>query len=185
MASFNKVIIAGNMTRDIEVRYTPGGAAVGEFGLACNRKWFDKNTQQQKDETTFIDVTAWGKSAETLAQYTHKGSNILIEGRLKLDQWEDKATGARRSKLSVVCENFQFLDKKSQGDPSQQNQGYAAPQAQNHPPANAPHQPQGPQQAAYGDPSSGQYDQMGDPSQGHSGQPTAPRGHAPDPEVPF
>jgi len=108
MASFNKVILMGNLTRDPELRYTPKGTAVAKLGLAVNRSWRNADGQQQ-DETTFVDVDAFGKQAETLGQYMQKGRPILIEGRLKLDQWEDKNTGQNRSKLGVILEKFSFV----------------------------------------------------------------------------
>ncbi|MDC0316142.1 single-stranded DNA-binding protein [Verrucomicrobia bacterium] len=108
MASFNKVILMGNLTRDPELRYTPKGTAVAKLGLAVNRSWRNAEGQQQ-DETTFVDVDAFGKQAETLGQYMQKGRPILIEGRLKLDQWEDKSTGQSRSKLGIILEKFSFV----------------------------------------------------------------------------
>ena len=109
MASFNKVILAGNLTRDPELRYTPKGTAIARIGLACNRKW-KSETGEMKEEVTFVDVDAFGKQAETIGQYLKKGRPILIEGRLKFDQWEDKQSGQKKSKLGVVLESFQFLD---------------------------------------------------------------------------
>ena len=112
MASFNKVILAGNLTRDPELRYTPKGTAVARLGLACNRKW-KSETGEMKEEVTFVDVDAFGKTAETIGQYLKKGRPILIEGRLRYDTWEDKQSGQKKSKLSVVLENFQFLDSSA------------------------------------------------------------------------
>ena len=109
MASFNKVILAGNLTRDPELRYTPKGTAIAKIGLAINRKW-KSESGEMKEETTFVDVNAFGKTAETIGQYLKKGRPILIEGRLRYDTWEDKQTKQKRSKLGVVLENFQFLD---------------------------------------------------------------------------
>jgi single-strand DNA-binding protein len=109
MASFNKVILAGNLTRDPELRYTPKGTAVARLGIACNRRW-KSETGEMKEEVTFVDVDAFGKTAETIAQYLKKGRPILIEGRLPYDTWEDKQTNQKKSKLGVVMENFQFLD---------------------------------------------------------------------------
>ena len=109
MASFNKVILAGNLTRDPELRYTPKGTAVARLGIACNRKW-KSETGEMKEEVTFVDVDAFGKTAETIGQYLKKGRPILIEGRLRYDTWEDKQSGQKKSKLGVVLENFQFLD---------------------------------------------------------------------------
>src|SRR6478736_9803433 len=109
MASFNRVILAGNITRDPELRYTPKGTAVAKIGMAINRQWKDESGQQ-KEEVTFVDVDAFGRQAEVISQYLKKGRPILVEGRLKLDQWDDKRTGQKRSRLGVVLENFQFLD---------------------------------------------------------------------------
>jgi single-strand DNA-binding protein len=109
MANFNKVILAGNLTRDPELRYTPKGTAVVKLGLAINRRWRDESGQQ-KEEATFVDVEAFGKTAETISQYLKKGSPVLVEGRLRLDTWDDKQTNQKRSRLLVVCESFQFLD---------------------------------------------------------------------------
>ena len=109
MASFNKVILAGNLTRDPELRYTPKGTAIARLGIACNRKW-KSETGELKEEVTFVDVDAFGKQAETIGQYLKKGRPILIEGRLRYDTWEDKQSGQKKSKLGVVLESFQFLD---------------------------------------------------------------------------
>jgi single-strand DNA-binding protein len=114
MASFNKVILVGNLTRDPEVKYTTGGTAVTELGLAVNRTWFDQKANERKEETTFVDVTLWGRQAEVAGEYLSKGRPVLIEGRLSLDSWEDKATGQKRSKLKVVGEAMQMLG--SRGD---------------------------------------------------------------------
>ena len=108
MASFNKVILMGNLTRDPEIRYTPKGTAVARLGMAVNRK-YTTESGESKEEVTFIDVDAWGKQAEVIAQYCRKGKALLVEGRLKLDQWDDKATGQKRSRLGVVLESFQFV----------------------------------------------------------------------------
>ena len=124
MASFNKVILAGNLTRDPELRYTPKGTAVARLGIACNRKW-KSETGEMKEEVTFVDVDAFGKSAETIGQYLKKGRPILIEGRLRYETWEDKQTKQKRSKLGVVLENFQFLD--SGGGRNEGGEAGAAP----------------------------------------------------------
>lgn len=108
MSSFNKVMLMGNLTRDPEVRYTPKGTAVAQIGMAINRVWTN-DSGEKKEEVTFVDVEFWGRTAETVGQYMHKGSPIFIEGRLKLDSWEDKESGQKRSKLKVVGEGFQFV----------------------------------------------------------------------------
>ncbi|MCX6896685.1 MAG: single-stranded DNA-binding protein [Verrucomicrobia bacterium] len=115
MANFNKVILAGNLTRDPELRYTPKGTAIAKIGLAINRKWRSESGEM-KDETTFVDVDAFGKTAETIGQYLKKGRPILIEGRLRYDTWDDKQTGQKRSKLGVVMDSFQFMDSGNRGD---------------------------------------------------------------------
>jgi single-strand DNA-binding protein len=115
MASFNKVILVGNLTRDPEVKYTTGGTAVTEIGLAVNRTWFDKQSNQRKEEVTFVDITLWGRTAEIAGEYLSKGRSVLIEGRLQLDSWEDKNSGQKRSKLRVVGENMTMLGARGEG----------------------------------------------------------------------
>jgi len=115
MASYNRVILVGNLTRDPEVRYIPSGTAVTELGLAVNRTWFDKQSNSRKEETTFVDVTLWGREAEVAGEYLSKGRPVLIEGRLQMDSWEDKQTGQKRSKLKVVCEKMQMLGSRGEG----------------------------------------------------------------------
>ncbi len=113
MANLNKVLLLGNLTRDPELRHTPKGSAVADFGLAVNRKVQDGNGGW-KDETTFVDVTVWGSSAENAHKYLTKGRGVFIEGRLQMDVWDDKTTGQKRTKLKVVADNLQFLpDGKS------------------------------------------------------------------------
>ncbi len=130
MANFNKVILAGNLTRDPELRYTPKGTAVAKIGLAINRNWRTE-TGEQKEEVTFVDVDAFGKTAETIGQYFKKGRPILIEGRLRYETWEDKQSNQKRSKLGVVMENFQFMDSnRAEG-------GGDAPRSRPAPPARA------------------------------------------------
>jgi single-strand DNA-binding protein len=98
----------GNLTRDPEIRYTPKGTAICQMGLAVNRVWTDENGQE-KEEVTFVDIDVWGKQAETASKYLTKGRPVFIEGRLKLDQWDDKESGQKRSRLKVVCERLQFI----------------------------------------------------------------------------
>lgn len=113
MASFNRVILMGNLTRDVELKYLQSGTAVTEVGLAVNDRRKDAKTGQWVDETTFVDVTMWGRTAEIAGEYLSKGSSVLIEGRLKLDQWE--TDGQKRSKLRVVCENLRMLGGRGGG----------------------------------------------------------------------
>ena len=108
MRGFNKVILAGNLTRDPQLKYLPSQMAVVEFGLALNRKWRTAEGQD-REEVCFVDCSAFGKTGETINQYCTKGKPLLIEGRLKLDQWEDKQGGGKRSRLTVVVENFTLL----------------------------------------------------------------------------
>jgi len=114
MASFNKVILVGNLTRDPELRYTPKGTAIAKIGLAVNRVWRSE-AGEQREETTFVDVDIFGRTAENVGQYMRKGRPILIEGRLRLDSWDDKNTGQKRSKLGVVAETVQFLGGRDGG----------------------------------------------------------------------
>lgn len=108
MASFNKVILVGNLTRDPELRYTPKGTAIAKVGLAVNHKWKNE-AGELKEEVTFVDVECWSRTAENVGQYMRKGSSMLVEGRLKLDTWDDKQTNQKRSKMMVVAEAVQFL----------------------------------------------------------------------------
>lgn len=114
MASFNKVLLMGNLTRDPQLKYLPSQTAVAEFGLACNRKFKGQNGEDRED-VLFVDVTAFGRQAEVINQYCQKGRPLFVEGRLKLDQWEDKNGGGKRSKLTVVVENFQLLGSRDGG----------------------------------------------------------------------
>jgi single-strand DNA-binding protein len=115
MASFNKVILVGNLTRDPELRYTPKGTAIAKIGVAVNRVWTNE-AGEKKEEVTFVDVDVFGRTAENVGQYMRKGRPILIEGRLRLDQWDDKQTGQKKSKLGVVAETVQFLGSAPGGD---------------------------------------------------------------------
>jgi single-strand DNA-binding protein len=122
--NYNRVVLAGNLTRDPELRATQGGTQVAKFGMAISRK------RKDQEETCFVDVTAWGKQAETIAQYMQKGRPILVEGRLEFSQWQAQ-DGSKRSKLEVVCENFQFVGSRDQGNGQQgqpMGQGFAGGQ---------------------------------------------------------
>jgi single-strand DNA-binding protein len=127
MASFNRVILIGNLTRDIELRYLPSQMAVADIGLAVNDRRKNANGEWI-EETTFVDVTVWGRTAEVMSEYLSKGSPVFIEGRLKLDSWEQD--GQKRSKLKVVCERMQLIGAKGQG-------GQGAPGGQGGPPRSA------------------------------------------------
>jgi single-strand DNA-binding protein len=115
MASLNKVMLIGNLTRDPELRVTPKGTAICQFGLAVNRQFKDESGAT-RDETTFVDIEAWGKQGETVAKFCTKGKPLFVEGRLKLDTWDDKTTGQKRSKMKIVLENFQFLGGRESGE---------------------------------------------------------------------
>ena len=108
--SYNKVLLMGNLTRDVELKHTPNNQAVAEIGLAVNRR-FKTRDGENREETTFVDCEAWGRTAEIMSQYLAKGRPVFVEGRLKLDQWQDK-DGNNRSKLRVVVESFQFVDSR-------------------------------------------------------------------------
>ncbi len=113
MASFNQVILLGNLTRDVELKHTPSNQAVANIGLAMNRQYKTRDGEQ-REETTFVDCEAWGRQAEVMAQYLSKGRPVFIQGRLKLDTWQDQQ-GQNRSKLKVVVENFQFVGGRDGG----------------------------------------------------------------------
>jgi single-strand DNA-binding protein len=116
MASFNKVILLGNLTRDPEVRYTPKGSAVADLGIAVNRQYTLENGEK-REEVTFVDVTFWGRTAEVAGEYLKKGRPVFIEGRLQLDTWDDKQSGQKRSRLKVIGETMQMLGSRgSAGD---------------------------------------------------------------------
>ncbi len=107
MANLNKVFLIGNLTRDPELRYTPSGTAVTDFGIAVNRRWTSRDGEK-REETCFVDMQAWARTAEVISEYCRKGSPIFVEGRLRLETWEGR-DGQKRSKLRVVVDNFQFL----------------------------------------------------------------------------
>jgi single-strand DNA-binding protein len=114
MASLNKVMLIGNLTRDPEIKYTPKGTAIADIGLAVNRNYTTEGGEK-REETTFIDVTLWGRVAEIVGEYCKKGRPLFVEGRLQLDTWEDKQSGQKRSKLKVVGENIQLLGSRESG----------------------------------------------------------------------
>lgn len=155
MASFNRVILVGNLTRDPELRYIPSGTAVTEIGLAVNDRRKAANGEWVED-TTFVDITLWGRTAEIATEYLSKGSSVLIEGRLKFDTWQDK-DGQKRSKLRVIGERMQMLGTKGQGG------GKPAARA-----------PAGYDESEYGSPA----DSYSEPS-------GAPSGMPPEDDIPF
>jgi single-strand DNA-binding protein len=115
MPNLNCVFLMGNLTRDPEVRYTPSGTAVAQFGLATNRRWKDRQSGEMREEATFVDVEMWGRQAELVGQYLSKGRPVFVEGRLRLDQWDDRNTGQKRSRLKVVGRRFEFLGGRPDG----------------------------------------------------------------------
>ena len=115
MASYNKVMLIGNLTRDPEVRYTPKGSAVCDIGLAVNRV-YTSDSGEKVEEVTFVDAVLWAKMAELAGKYLHKGRPVFIEGRLQMDSWEDKQTGQKRTRMRVVGEQMQFLGSPQGGD---------------------------------------------------------------------
>jgi single-strand DNA-binding protein len=142
MANFNKVILAGNLTRDPELRYTPKGTAVARITLAINRTYGGGEGGEKKEEVSFVDVDVWGRQAEVISQYMKKGRPLLVEGRLKQDTWEDKNTKQKQSKLKVVLESFSFLDSGNRGSdggpPAPRSPSAAVPPAE--PPDSEPPQ---------------------------------------------
>ncbi|BBG65419.1 single-stranded DNA-binding protein [Hydrogenimonas sp.] len=131
---FNKVILIGNLTRDVELRYLPSGQALAKCGIATNRRYKD-SSGMQKDETMFIDFTVWGRSAEVANQYLHKGSRVLLEGRLTLEQWTDQS-GQKRSRHSITVENLKMLDRKGENEAPAAG-GYTEPPQQSGQPSQA------------------------------------------------
>jgi single-strand DNA-binding protein len=114
MANFNRVLLIGNLTRDPELRYTPKGTPVAELGLAVNRVYSGEDGEK-KEETTFVEITLWGRQAEVAGEYLTKGRSLFVEGRLQFDTWDDKQTGQRRSRLRVIGESLQFLGQRPEG----------------------------------------------------------------------
>lgn len=134
MPNVNRVILIGNLTRDPEIKYTPKGTAVCDFGLAINRT-YTPDGGEKREETTFVDVTLFGKVAEVVSKYSAKGQPLYLEGRLQLDTWDDKQTGQKRSKLKVVGDNIQLLGEKRAGEaPTRESRPSSAPRSG----ANAP-----------------------------------------------
>ena len=143
MANFNKVYLIGNLTRDPELRVTPKGTAICQFGLAVNRQFKDESGAM-RDDTTFVDIEAWGKQGETISKYCTKGRPLFVEGRLKLDQWEDKTSGQKRSKLKVVLEGFQFLgsgQREGGGGGGEYDQSAPSPERHAPPPRSSQSRP--------------------------------------------
>lgn len=114
MAGYSIVFLIGNLTRDPELTYTSSGVALAKFGVAINSKWTDKNTGEVREDVCFVEITVWKKVAENAAAYLKKGDPVSVQGKLRTEQWTDRATGAKRSRLAVACEHIQFLGAKRQ-----------------------------------------------------------------------
>ena len=128
MANYNKVILVGNLTRDPELKEASNGTSIAKLGMAVNRRWRSKEGEE-REETTFVDVDAFGRQAEIIGQHLKKGRAVMVEGRLRLDQWEDKQSGKTRSKLGVVLEHFQFMDQRGEAGGAPQAAAPAKPQS--------------------------------------------------------
>jgi single-strand DNA-binding protein len=134
----NKVMLIGNLTRDPEIRATSSGLSVAKLGLAVNRRMPpNRETGERRDETLFVDVSVWDKQAEFCRNYLHKGSRVFIEGRLKMDQWQDKDTGQNRSRIEVVADRIQFAESKAEADQRTAHGGESSGESQGYQPAPA------------------------------------------------
>ncbi len=196
MANLNKVMIIGNLTADPEVRTTPRGTSLTELRLAVNRVTGGQGEGERREETTFLDVTCWGRTGEVAAQYLSKGRPVFIEGRLQQDSWEDKQTGQRRSRIRIVAENLQLLGGRGEGAPQGGNGGGYQQRSNggyNNGGGNYGGGSGGYQQRGNGGGYGGGYGNNGGGNYGGGGnsyqQPSAPSGHAPMPEedddIPF
>lgn len=183
---YNKVILVGNLTRDVELRYAPSGSAIAKFGLATNRRWKDRNSGEDREEVMFVDINVFGRSAEIANQYLRKGSKVLVEGRLVLERWVDQ-NGQNRSKHSISADTVQFMETRAE---SQTNQGggYGGPQGYDDGGYDAPparnqggydSRPSGGQGGGF----SGQMPQQ--PSSGNQGGGSGPSISIEDDEIPF
>lgn len=175
MASFNKVILIGNLTRDPQVKYTAGGTAVTELTLAVNRQWFDKQSNTKKEDVTFVDVTLWGRTAEVAGEYLAKGRPVLIEGRLQTDSWEDRETKQKRSKLKVVGENMTMLGSRGDGGGGGGSEGRAPAAARDH----------GGGDQSHGGGDQGGFSQEADSYPSYEDTSSGPASGPPSDEVPF
>ncbi len=172
-SSLNKVFLLGNLTRDPDLRYLPNGSGVCEFGLAVNRRFVSNG--KEIDETCFVDIVVWGKSAENCKQFLEKGSQVLVEGRLQYDQWEDRNGGGKRSRLRVVADQVQFMSRRggeSGGNYGQNDGGYNAPQGGNY---GQPQGGYGQQGGYYGQNDGGVPPQMPPRGNGYQQRPAVPQ----------
>ena len=186
---YNKVVLVGNLTRDVEIRYSQSGSAIGNVGIATSRKW-KSQTGEQKDEVMFIDLTFFGRTAEIANQYLRKGSKVLVDGRLQLQQWTAQ-DGSKRSKHAVTVENLQMLDSKADAQNPNNNNGYGEQASQNNygggqqSQGNSYGQPQQQQgQNAYEQPQASGQPAYQQPQQ-QQAQPSVPEIDIDDDEIPF
>jgi single-strand DNA-binding protein len=186
---YNKVVLVGNLTRDVEIRYSQSGSAIGNVGIATSRKW-KSQTGEQKDEVMFIDLTFFGRTAEIANQYLRKGSKVLVDGRLQLQQWTAQ-DGTKRSKHAITVENLQMLDSKADAQNPNNNNGYGEQASQNNygggqqSQSNSYGQPQQQQgQNAYEQPQASQKPAYQQPQQ-QQAQPSVPEIDIDDDEIPF
>ena len=185
---YNKVVLVGNLTRDVEIRYSQSGSAVGNVGIATSRKW-KTQTGEQKDEVMFIDLTFFGRTAEIANQYLRKGSKVLVDGRLQFQQWTAQ-DGSKRSKHAITVENLQMLDSKADAQNPNNNNGYGEQASQNNygggqnqnSSYGQPQQQQG--QNAYAQPQASQQPAYNAPQQ-QQAQPSVPEIDIDDDEIPF
>ncbi len=185
---YNKVVLVGNLTRDVEIRYSQSGSAVGNVGIATSRKW-KTQTGEQKDEVMFIDLTFFGRTAEIANQYLRKGSKVLVDGRLQFQQWTAQ-DGSKRSKHAITVENLQMLDSKADAQNPNNNNGYGEQASQNNyggqqnqnSSYGQPQQQQG--QNAYAQPQASQQPAYNAPQQTQA-QPSVPEIDIDDDEIPF
>lgn len=181
MASYNKVLLLGNLTRDPDLRSLPSGQNVCELGVAVSRR-YQSNDGRDVEETCFVDVVVWGRSAANCKQYLEKGSQVFVEGRLQLDQWEDRNGGGRRSKLRVVAEQIQFINRRSAGgDPADGNGSYGG----NYNDAPAPSYRGGNSSNYGGGRPSGGLPRQSPPAAGPGGMPRAPQAQMPQQQPPM
>jgi len=184
---YNKVVLVGNLTRDVEIRYSQSGSAIGNVGIATSRKW-KSQTGEQKDEVMFIDLTFFGRTAEIANQYLRKGSKVLVDGRLQLQQWTAQ-DGTKRSKHAITVENLQMLDSKADSQNPNNNNGYGEQASQNNygggqQNQNSYEQPQQQQQSSYSQPQASQQSAYQQPQQ-QQAQPSVPEIDIDDDEIPF
>ena len=174
---YNKVVLVGNLTRDVEIRYSQSGSAIGNVGIATSRKW-KSQTGEQKDEVMFIDLTFFGRTAEIANQYLRKGSKVLVDGRLVFQQWTAQ-DGSKRSKHAITVENLQMLDSKADSQNPNNRNGYGEQPSQNNYGGGQQQQPQqnnygSNNSNSYGQPAQQQQQSYGQPQQSAYGQPQAP-----------